>query len=216
LSQACGNGSLTALPIIETQAGDVSAYIPTNVISITDGQIFLEADLFYKGVKPAINVGLSVSRVGSAAQDKGMKEVSGALKLNLAQYREVESFAQFGSDLDATTRDILEKGSRLIEILKQVKYNPYPIEVEIPILYVGRYGFLDGVPLNQIETFEKNIIYNLFYVWTTLLSGIVVDIRIADNVKKDFDFTISNFRKDFLQSLASGTLEVTDMPNLRG
>jgi len=164
LNQACGNGSLTALPIIETQAGDVSAYIPTNVISITDGQIFLEADLFYKGVKPAINVGLSVSRVGSAAQDKGMKEVSGALKLNLAQYREVESFAQFGSDLDATTRDILEKGSRLIEILKQVKYNPYPIEVEIPVLYIGRYGFLDGVPLNQIETFEKNIIYNLFYV----------------------------------------------------
>ena len=138
------------------------------------------------------------------------------MKLNLAQYREVESFSQFGSDLDATTRDILEKGARLIEILKQVKYNPYPIEVEIPILYVGRYGFLDGVPLNQIETFEKNIIYNLFYVWTNLLSGIVTDIRIADNVKKDFDFTISNFRKDFLQSLASGTLEVTDMPNLRG
>jgi len=163
LNASLGNGSLTALPIIETQAGDVSAYIPTNVISITDGQIFLEADLFYKGIKPAINVGLSVSRVGSNAQDKGMKEVSGALKLNLAQYREVESFAQFGSDLDSTTRDILEKGSRLIEILKQVKYNPYPVEIEIPVLYIGRYGFLEGIPLNQIENFEQNIIYNLLF-----------------------------------------------------
>jgi F-type H+-transporting ATPase subunit alpha len=163
LNNVCGFGSLTALPIIETQAGDVSAYIPTNVISITDGQIFLEADLFYKGIKPSINVGLSVSRVGSSAQTKGMKEISGALKLNLAQYREVESFAQFGSDLDATTRDILEKGSRLIEILKQIKYNPYPVEIQLPILYIGRFGFLEGIPLNYIEAFEKNIIYLLFY-----------------------------------------------------
>jgi proton translocating ATP synthase F1 alpha subunit len=163
LNQNYGSGSLTALPIIETQAGDVSAYIPTNVISITDGQIFLEADLFYKGVKPAINVGLSVSRVGSSAQDKGMKEISGALKLNLAQYREVESFAQFGSDLDPTTRDILDKGARLIEILKQVKYNPYPLEIQLPLLYIGRFGFLEGIPLLEIENFEKNIIYNLFY-----------------------------------------------------
>jgi proton translocating ATP synthase F1 alpha subunit len=163
LNQQFGYGSLTALPIIETQAGDVSAYIPTNVISITDGQIFLEADLFYKGIKPAINVGLSVSRVGSNAQDKGMKEVSGALKLNLAQFREVESFAQFGSDLDVTTRDLLDKGSRLIEILKQVKYNPYPVEVEIPVLYIGRHNLLENVPILYIEAFEKNILYNLFY-----------------------------------------------------
>lgn len=158
-----GGGSLTALPIIETQAGDVSAYIPTNVISITDGQIFLESDLFYKGIKPAINVGLSVSRVGSAAQDKGMKEVSGTLKLDLAQFREVESFAQFGSDLDASTRSVLERGSRLIEILKQVKYNPYPIEVQIPVLYAAMQGFLDSIENSYIEYFEKSIIYNLFY-----------------------------------------------------
>ena len=158
-----GGGSLTALPIIETQAGDVSAYIPTNVISITDGQIFLESDLFYKGIKPAINVGLSVSRVGSAAQDKGMKEVSGTLKLDLAQFREVESFAQFGSDLDASTRSVLERGSRLIEILKQVKYNPYPIEVQIPVLYAAMQGFLDNIENSYIEYFEKSIIYNLFY-----------------------------------------------------
>ncbi len=158
-----GGGSLTALPIIETQAGDVSAYIPTNVISITDGQIFLESDLFYKGIKPAINVGLSVSRVGSAAQDKGMKEVSGTLKLDLAQFREVESFAQFGSDLDASTRSVLERGSRLIEILKQVKYNPYPIEIQIPVLYAAMQGFLDTIENSYIEYFEKSIIYNLFY-----------------------------------------------------
>jgi proton translocating ATP synthase F1 alpha subunit len=153
LNNNYGGGSLTALPIIETQAGDVSAYIPTNVISITDGQIFLESDLFYKGIKPAINVGLSVSRVGSAAQDKGMKEVSGTLKLDLAQYREIESFAQFGSDLDASTRNILERGSRLIEVLKQVKYNPYPIELQIPVLFAAMQGFLDLIAHKYIEYF---------------------------------------------------------------
>jgi len=163
LNENYGNGSLTALPIIETQAGDVSAYIPTNVISITDGQIFLESDLFYKGIKPAVNVGLSVSRVGSKAQEKGMKAVSGSLKLDLAQYREVESFAQFGSDLDATTRSILERGARLIELLKQVKHNPYPTEIQIPILFAGQEGYLDGIELHLIERFEKNIIYFLYF-----------------------------------------------------
>lgn len=216
LGNSCGGGSLTALPIIETQSGDVSAYIPTNVISITDGQIFLEADLFYKGIKPAINVGLSVSRVGSSAQEKGMKEVSGALKLNLAQYREVESFAQFGSDLDATTRDILEKGARLIEIFKQVKYNPYPVEVQLPILYVGRYGFLEGIPLSFIELFEKNLIYNLFYVWTDLFSGIQKTIRIAENEKTLFDSYLKEFKLSFLNAIKTKTLETSDMPNLRG
>ncbi len=216
LNTTLGNGSLTALPIIETQAGDVSAYIPTNVISITDGQIFLEADLFYKGIKPAINVGLSVSRVGSNAQDKGMKEVSGALKLNLAQYREVESFAQFGSDLDATTRDILEKGSRLIEILKQVKYNPYPVEIEIPVLYIGRYGFLEGIPLNMIERFEQNIIYNLFYSWNDILNDICSTIRISPQLKPLFDSTVSSFKENFIKNLSSKNVESVDMPNLRG
>ena len=216
LSDVFGGGSLTALPIIETQSGDVSAYIPTNVISITDGQIFLEADLFYKGIKPAINVGLSVSRVGSSAQEKGMKEVSGALKLNLAQYREVESFAQFGSDLDATTRDILDRGARLIEIFKQVKYNPYPVEVQLPILYVGRHGFLEGIPLNYIELFEKNLIYNLFYVWTDLFSGIMSKVRIADTEKVLFDTYLKEFKIAFLASIANKTIETSDMPNLRG
>jgi F-type H+-transporting ATPase subunit alpha len=216
LNQNFGSGSLTALPIIETQSGDVSAYIPTNVISITDGQIFLEADLFYKGIKPAINVGLSVSRVGSAAQEKGMKEVSGALKLNLAQYREVESFAQFGSDLDATTRDILDRGARLIEIFKQVKYNPYPVEVQLPILYVGRHGFLEGIPLNYIELFEKNLIYNLFYVWTDLFTGIMEKVRIADKEKELFDNYLKQFKNNFLTAITNKTVESSDMPALRG
>lgn len=216
LNENYGAGSLTALPIIETQAGDVSAYIPTNVISITDGQIFLEADLFYKGIKPAINVGLSVSRVGSAAQDKGMKEVSGALKLNLAQYREVESFAQFGSDLDATTRDILEKGSRLIEVLKQVKYNPYPVEIALPILYIGRYGFLDGIPLTQIENFEKAIIYNFFFNWTTIFDQIVSNVRILPEFKDTFNNLLLAFKQEFIKNLNTVNSDISDMPNLRG
>lgn len=172
LNNFYGGGSLTALPVIETQAGDVSAYIPTNVISITDGQIFLESDLFYKGTKPAINIGLSVSRVGSAAQIKGMKQVSATLKLDLAQYREVESFAQFGSDLDAVTRATLERGARLIELLKQVKHNPYPSEVQIPVLFAGMLGFLDSVELSRIENFENCLIYNLFFGWRDLFEEI--------------------------------------------
>jgi F-type H+-transporting ATPase subunit alpha len=160
-----GGGSLTALPIIETQAGDVSAYIPTNVISITDGQIFLESDLFYKGVKPAVNIGLSVSRVGSAAQIKGMKQVSGTLKLDLAQYREVESFAQFGSDLDVATRSVLDRGGRLIELLKQVKHNPYPTAAQIPVLFAGMVGFLDRVEIKMIECYERGILYSIFFQW---------------------------------------------------
>lgn len=140
-----GGGSLTALPIIETQAGDVSAYIPTNVISITDGQIFLETELFYKGIRPAINVGLSVSRVGSAAQIKAMKQVAGSLKLELAQYREVAAFAQFGSDLDAATQHLLNRGEKLTELLKQKQYVPMPAEEQVCILYAGVRGFLDKV-----------------------------------------------------------------------
>lgn len=157
LNKNFGSGSLTALPIIETQSGDVSAYIPTNVISITDGQIFLEAELFYRGIRPAINVGLSVSRVGSAAQVKAMKSVAGSLKLELAQYREVEAFAQFGSDLDATTQHLINRGSRLIELLKQGQYEPLTVELQIVIIFAGMKGFLDKLEINQINLYEKKI-----------------------------------------------------------
>lgn len=151
LNVSYGLGSLTALPIIETLAGDVSAYIPTNVISITDGQIFLEGELFHKGIRPAVNVGLSVSRVGSAAQVKAMKEVSGSLKLELAQYREVEAFSTFGSELDETTQHTINRGLRLIEVLKQQQYVPLPVEYQIVYVYVGMQGFLDGLSVNQID-----------------------------------------------------------------
>ena len=150
-----GGGSLTALPIIETQAGDVSAYIPTNVISITDGQIFLESDLFNSGIRPAINVGISVSRVGGSAQIKSMKKVAGTLKLDQAQYREIEVFAKFGSDLDAATKSVLDKGARNVEILKQREGDPYPVEKQIAIVYVGTKGLIQRVPINKVKSFEK-------------------------------------------------------------
>jgi F-type H+-transporting ATPase subunit alpha len=149
-----GGGSLTALPIIETQAGDVSAYIPTNVISITDGQIFLEANLFNAGIRPAINVGISVSRVGGSAQIKSMKKVAGTLKLDQAQYRELEAFAKFGSDLDAATMDVLGKGERNVEILKQNEGSPLPVEEQVAIIYCGSTGILSNVPVNKIQEFE--------------------------------------------------------------
>jgi len=150
-------GSLTALPIIETQAGDVSAYIPTNVISITDGQIFLEADLFFSGVRPAINVGISVSRVGGNAQIKAMKSVAGSLKLDLAQYREKAAFSQFASDLDAVTRAMLERGARLVEILKQGQYVPQPVERQIVIIYAGTKGYLDNFEVSKLNEYEKQL-----------------------------------------------------------
>jgi len=146
-----GNGSLTALPIIETQAGDVSAYIPTNVISITDGQIFLETDLFYQGVRPAINVGISVSRVGSAAQIKAMKQVAGKLKGELAQFRELAAFAQFGSDLDAKTQAQIDRGKRIMEVFKQQQYNPVPVEIQVAVLWVVQNGYVDQVPVERSE-----------------------------------------------------------------
>jgi F-type H+-transporting ATPase subunit alpha len=153
-----GGGSLTALPIIETQAGDVSAYIPTNVISITDGQIFLESNLFNAGVRPAINVGISVSRVGGNAQIKSMKKVAGTLKLDQAQYRELEAFAKFGSDLDAATKAVLDKGSRNVEILKQAQYAPFKVEEQIAILYLGTKGILMDVPMNRVKEFESKFL----------------------------------------------------------
>lgn len=154
MNEKLGGGSLTALPVIETQGGDVSAYIPTNVISITDGQVFLEAELFFKGIRPAINVGLSVSRVGSAAQTKVMKAVAGSLKLYLAQYREVAAFAQFGSDLDASTRYLLARGSRLTELLKQKQYSPIATEVQVPLIFAGVNGMLDKIPVERIVEWD--------------------------------------------------------------
>jgi F-type H+-transporting ATPase subunit alpha len=157
MSDARGGGSLTALPIIETQAGDVSAYIPTNVISITDGQIFLESDLFYSGVRPAINVGISVSRVGGNAQIKAMKQVAGTLRLELAQYREMAAFAQFGSDLDQATQRQLNRGARLVELLKQGQYEPLPVEKQILIIYAGTNGFVDELPLTALKKYEEEV-----------------------------------------------------------
>src|SRR6202012_2343878 len=151
VSESAGNGSLTALPIIETQAGDVSAYIPTNVISITDGQIYLETDLFYQGIRPAISVGLSVSRVGSAAQIKAIKQVAGKVKLDLAQFRELAAFAQFGSDLDAKTKSMLDRGARIVELFKQVQYNPLATEVMVTVLWSMQNGFFDDVPVDKIK-----------------------------------------------------------------
>jgi len=163
LNEDFGAGSLTALPIIETQAGDLTAYIPTNVISITDGQIFLERELFYKGIRPAINIGLSVSRVGSAAQNPLMKEFVGSLKLELAQYREVEIFASFGSEIDATTQQIIKRGARLVELLKQAPYKPLPLELQLTLLFAGRNGYLDSLSLPQVEEF-KEVVMDLFSV----------------------------------------------------
>ncbi|CAO3682211.1 unnamed protein product [Umbelopsis vinacea] len=178
-----GYGSMTALPIIETQGGDVSAYIPTNVISITDGQIFLEAELFFKGIRPAINVGLSVSRVGSAAQTKAMKQVAGSLKLFLAQYREVAAFAQFGSDLDASTQFLLNRGARLTELLKQPQYTPLAIETQVPIVFAGVNGFLDKLPVAKIVDWEKDFIG---YVKTNH-SDVLEEIRSKGVLSKELD-----------------------------
>ncbi len=155
LNEENGGGSLTALPIIETQAGDVSAYVPTNVISITDGQIYLETDLFYSGIRPAINPGISVSRVGGAAQIKAMKQVAGKLRLDMAQFRELAAFAQFASDLDKTTRDQIERGLRLTEILKQPNYSPLPVEKQVAIIYAGTNGYLDSIKPDSVSRFEK-------------------------------------------------------------
>ena len=157
VTEEFGGGSLTALPIIETQAGDVSAYIPTNVISITDGQIYLETDLFYQGVRPAISVGLSVSRVGSAAQIKAIKQVAGKVKLDLAQFRELAAFAQFGSDLDAATKARLDRGQRIVELFKQKQYNPIPVEEQVAIMWAMQNGYIDPVPVERVKEFQLQL-----------------------------------------------------------
>ncbi|XP_033981657.1 ATP synthase subunit alpha, mitochondrial [Trematomus bernacchii] len=192
-----GGGSLTALPVIETQAGDVSAYIPTNVISITDGQIFLETELFYKGIRPAINVGLSVSRVGSAAQTKAMKQVAGTMKLELAQYREVAAFAQFGSDLDATTQQLLNRGVRLTELLKQGQYCPMAIEEQVTVIYAGVRGYLDKMEPSKITRFEKAFLEHVLSQHQDLLSAIKVEGQISDASDAKLKQVVLSFLSSF-------------------
>jgi F-type H+-transporting ATPase subunit alpha len=192
-----GSGSLTALPMIETQANDVSAYIPTNVISITDGQIFLETDLFYKGVRPAINVGLSVSRVGSAAQVKAMKQVAGTIKLELAQYREMEAFSQFASDLDAATQRLLARGSRLTELLKQPQYNPLPVEEQVVAIFSGVRGYLDGVEVADIGRFERTLLEEFRNKHVDVLAKIRDDGEISEETEKQVVTIVDGFAKSF-------------------
>ncbi|MEA1071717.1 F0F1 ATP synthase subunit alpha [Sphingomonas sp. LY160] len=192
-----GNGSLTALPIIETQAGDVSAYIPTNVISITDGQIFLETDLFYQGIRPAINVGLSVSRVGSAAQTKAMKKVAGSIKLELAQYREMAAFAQFGSDLDASTQKLLARGARLTELLKQAQYAPMPIEEQVASIFAGTQGFVDAVETKDVTRYEQAMLSYLRSDYADVLKSIRDTKALDDDTAAKLKDALTAFGKQF-------------------
>ncbi|XP_012284287.1 ATP synthase subunit alpha, mitochondrial [Orussus abietinus] len=197
MNESLGGGSLTALPVIETQAGDVSAYIPTNVISITDGQIFLETELFYKGIRPAINVGLSVSRVGSAAQTKAMKQVAGSMKLELAQYREVAAFAQFGSDLDAATQQLLNRGVRLTELLKQGQYVPMAIEEQVAVIYCGVRGYLDKMDPSKITAFEKEFLAHIRSTQQDLLSTIAKENTISEASDAKLKKVVTDFLGNF-------------------
>ena len=199
MSDENGSGSLTSLPVIETQAGDVSAYIPTNVISITDGQIFLETELFFKGIRPAVNVGLSVSRVGSAAQIKAMKQVSGSIKLDLAQFREMEAFSQFASDLDQSTRNLLERGRRLTEILKQPQYSPLKVEEQVVVVFAGVKGFLDQIEINKITKFEDLLLSELRSKEKNIIESIAKEQAISETLEKKIS--------DFLQSLSKKFIE---------
>ncbi len=198
LNDQQGGGSLTALPIIETQSGDVSAYIPTNVISITDGQIFLEADLFYRGIRPAINVGLSVSRVGSAAQIKAMKQVAGSIKLELAQYREMAAFAQFSSDLDVSTQRLLHRGNRLTELLKQPQYAPLPVEEQVVCLFSGVRGYLDDLPVAEVGRFEQAALKTMRLEHEDILEAIRVDKSLSKETEEKLHTFFKNFAKVFV------------------
>jgi F-type H+-transporting ATPase subunit alpha len=185
------------LPIIETQAGDVSAYIPTNVISITDGQIFLETDLFYQGIRPAINVGLSVSRVGSAAQIKAMKQVAGSIKLELAQYREMAAFAQFGSDLDASTQQLLNRGARLTELLKQGQFAPMPVEEQVVSIFAGVRGHLDKIDSDAVTRFEEGLLNEILGKHGDILDSIRTEQKITDETETKLNAAIEAFAKSF-------------------
>ena len=197
MAESHGSGSLTALPIIETQAGDVSAYIPTNVISITDGQIFLETTLFFKGVRPAINVGISVSRVGSAAQIKAMKQVSGRIKLDLAQFREMEAFAQFASDLDATTQKMLARGSRLTELLKQAQFAPFPVEEQVVSIFAGTRGYLDTIAVTDVVRFEREMLSTIRAKHADILDAIRTDKELKKDTEAKLASAIEHFVKVF-------------------
>jgi F-type H+/Na+-transporting ATPase subunit alpha len=197
MNDAEGAGSLTALPVIETQAGDVSAYIPTNVISITDGQIFLETELFFRGIRPAVNVGISVSRVGSAAQVRAMKQVAGRIKLELAQYREMAAFAQFASDLDASTQQLLARGSRLTELLKQPQFKPVPVEEQVVAIFAGVRGYLDKVDLSRIGAFETQLLSDLKSREPAILETIRTELEINADTEKKLTGFLDNFAKAF-------------------
>ena len=199
MSDKEGSGSLTALPVIETQAGDVSAYIPTNVISITDGQIFLETELFFKGIRPAVNVGLSVSRVGSAAQIKAMKQVSGSIKLDLAQFREMEAFSQFASDLDQSTRKLLDRGRRLTEILKQPQYKPLSAEEQVVIIFAGVNGFLDKIPINKVTKFEESLLSEMSTSGKDLIETLVKEQKISDSLKPKIESFLKQISDKFIE-----------------
>ena len=199
LNEEHGGGSLTALPVVETQAGDVSAYIPTNVISITDGQIFLESELFYQGIRPAINVGLSVSRVGSAAQVKAMRQVAGSIKLELAQYREMAAFAQFASDLDASTQRLLARGERLTELLKQDQYSPMPVEEQVASIFAGVNGYLDGMPVSDVTRYEQEMLSEMRANGAAILDKIRAEQTISDEIKD----LLSGFLDDFANKFAT-------------
>jgi F-type H+-transporting ATPase subunit alpha len=193
-----GSGSLTALPVIETQGGDVSAYIPTNVISITDGQIFLETELFYRGIRPAVNVGLSVSRVGSAAQIKAMKQVAGRIKLELAQYREMAAFAQFASDLDPATQRLLARGERLTELLKQGQYAPLPVEEQVVSIFAGVRGYLDQVDVADVTRFEQGLLSDIKANGSDILTKIRDEQELSETTDKDLVSFVESYAKKFV------------------
>ena len=197
LNEDNGSGSLTALPVIETQAGDVSAYIPTNVISITDGQIFLETELFYKGIRPAVNVGLSVSRVGSSAQVKAMKQVAGSIKLELAQYREMAAFAQFASDLDASTQRLLARGSRLTELLKQPQYSPLSVEEQVVVIFAGVNGYTDNIAVNEVTKFESKLLEEFRVKHSEILEIIQNEKELSGNTEQKLKTALDEFSKNF-------------------
>ncbi|MEM7601105.1 MAG: F0F1 ATP synthase subunit alpha, partial [Verrucomicrobiota bacterium] len=200
LSEENGGGSLTALPIIETQAGDVSAYIPTNVISITDGQIYLETDLFYQGIRPAISVGLSVSRVGSAAQTKAVKKVAGTIKLDLAQFRELQAFAQFGSDLDDKTKAQIERGERIVELFKQKQYSPIPVEIQVCVLWAMQNGHFDDVKVDHIKDCQEKMMEFLTTRKDSLLSLIRDEKALTDQVKEELSQAVEDFKSSYKPS----------------
>lgn len=203
LSNELGGGSLTALPIIETKAGDVSAYIPTNVISITDGQIYLEPNLFNNGVRPAINVGISVSRVGGSAQIKAMKRIAGTLRLDLAQYRELESFAKFGSDLDKATQQQLRRGERLVEVLKQKQYSPLGVEKQVVVIYAATHGYLDEIPVDYVKKFESDFLTEMENIHGSILSEIIEKKDISEDLMKKLNSVLEDFTNRFKESLKS-------------